>query len=186
MTDDLIYEEKLSSRRTEALFISLSFLFLLLLIWQLSTGGSGILIGFLLFLFMFFFFYSVNYRVLLIRITGEFLTLKFGVFSWRIPLKNIRDCRRDHLPIWLWYGGAGIHFMLFQGRYRASFNFLEFPRVVIAFRRKSGPVRDVSFSTRHPDELLRILENTVSLGGLDIDLHRDVQPATLMRFPKDG
>mgnify|MGYP000900013350 CR=1 FL=1 len=30
------------------------------------------------------------------------------------------------------YGGAGIHFMSIRGRYRASFNFLEYPRVVIA------------------------------------------------------
>jgi hypothetical protein len=52
--------------------------------------------------------------------------------------------------------------MFIRKRYRASFNFLEFPRVVIAFKRKVGPVRDISFSTRHPDELLRIIQDVVS------------------------
>jgi hypothetical protein len=33
---------------------------------------------------------------------------------------------------------------------------------VIALERKAGPVRDVSFSTRHPDEIVRLLQNAVS------------------------
>jgi hypothetical protein len=59
-------------------------------------------------------------------------------------------------------GGAGIHFMVIENRYRASFNFLEYPRVVIALKRKKGPVRDISFSTRHPEELLQRLRDSVS------------------------
>jgi hypothetical protein len=64
------------------------------------------------------------------------------------------------------YGGAGIHFMLVRTRYRVSFNFLEHPRVVIALRRRAGPVRDVSFSTRRPDELMQLLQSAVSRGGV--------------------
>jgi hypothetical protein len=41
--------------------------------------------------------------------------------------------------------------MFVRGRYRASFNFLEHPRVVVALRGGAGPVRDVSFSTRRPE-----------------------------------
>jgi hypothetical protein len=55
-------------------------------------------------------------------------------------------------------GGAGIHFMLVNGRYRASFNFLEHPRVVIRFRNKIGPVVDLSFSTTQPEKVLAHLE----------------------------
>jgi hypothetical protein len=59
-------------------------------------------------------------------------------------------------------GGAGIHFMLIRRRYRVSFNFLEYPRVVIAFKRKVGPVQDISFSTRRPDDVLRHIQESVS------------------------
>jgi hypothetical protein len=60
------------------------------------------------------------------------------------------------------YGGAGIHFMLIRKRYRASFNFLEHPRVVITLRRRAGFVRDISFSTRRPDDVIQLLQNVVS------------------------
>jgi len=59
-------------------------------------------------------------------------------------------------------GGAGIHFMMIRKRYRASFNFLEYPRVVIALKRKVGPVQDISFSTRRPDDVLRLIREAVS------------------------
>jgi hypothetical protein len=51
--------------------------------------------------------------------------------------------------------------MLIRGRYRASFNFLEYPRVVIAFKRKVGPVKDISFSTRRPEELIKLIEDSI-------------------------
>jgi hypothetical protein len=162
MTDNLIYEERLSSNRTEALFISLTILFLTLLMWQISRGSSDILSAAFFFSFIFFLFYSVNYRTLIIRLTPESLKLKFGVFTWTIPLDNIEECRHDDLPLVMRYGGAGIHFMVIRRRYRASFNFLEHPRVVIAFKKKAGLVRDVSFSTRHPDKVIQLLQNAAS------------------------
>ena len=74
-----------------------------------------------------------------------------------MPLANIEECRLDELPAVMRYGGAGIHFMSIGGRYRASFNFLEHPRIVIALKRQAGPVRDISFSTRRPDDVLRFI-----------------------------
>jgi len=56
------------------------------------------------------------------------------------------------------YGGAGIHFMFINKRYRASFNFLEYPRIVVALKKKSGPVCDLSFTTRHPEKVLQLLQ----------------------------
>jgi hypothetical protein len=52
--------------------------------------------------------------------------------------------------------------MSIRRRYRASFNFLEYPRVVIAFKRKEGLVRDISFSTRRPDDALRLIQEAAS------------------------
>jgi hypothetical protein len=161
-TNDLIYTEKISSNKTEALFLALMILFLLLLIWRVNVGSWDVLAVVFLCFFIFFFFYSVNYRILMIRLTSESLKLTFGIFTWRVPLDNVEECRLDEIPLLMRMGGAGIHFMSIRKRYRASYNFLEYPRVVIAFKRKEGLVRDISFSTRRPDDVLRLIQEAVS------------------------
>jgi hypothetical protein len=163
MTDDLIYDERVTSNKTEALFLALTILFFILLIWRVNTGSLDILtIAFFCF-FGFFLFYSVNYRTLKIRLTPASLMLTFGIFAWVVPLENVEECRLDDLPVLLRMGGAGIHFMVIRKRYRASFNFLEHPRVVIAFKRKRGLVRDISFSTRRPDDIIRHIREAASV-----------------------
>jgi hypothetical protein len=165
MTDDLIYHERVSSNRTEALFLALTLLFLLLFLWRVTAGSLDLLAVIFLCFFGLFLFYSVNYRTLLIRLTAESLNLIFGLFTWKVPLDNVEECHLDSLPLLMKYGGAGIHFMFIRNRYRASFNFLEYPRGVIAFKRKAGPVRDISFSTRRPDDVLRFIQEAVSAKG---------------------
>ena len=165
VTDNYIYTERVSSKRTEALFVGLTLLFATLLSRRLVAGRRGVLTAVFFFLASFFCFYALNYRTLTIRLTSSTLTLTFGLFTWHVPLANIESCRLDDIPLLLRMGGAGIHFMLVRGRYRASFNFLEYPRVVIAFKQKIGPVQDISFSTRQPDDVLRHLQETVSAQG---------------------
>jgi Ca2+/Na+ antiporter len=161
-TSDLIYTERISSNRTEALFLGLMILFLLLLIWRVNIGGLDVLAIVFLCFFSIFLFYSVNYRTLIIRLASESLKLTFGIFTWRVPLDNVEECHHDEIPLLMRMGGAGIHFMFIRKRYRASFNFLEYPRVVVAFKRKVGPVRDISFSTRRPDDVLLLIQGAVS------------------------
>jgi Ca2+/Na+ antiporter len=160
--DDLMYDERVTSKRTEVLFLALTILFFLLLIWRVNAGGLDILAAVFFCLFGLFLFYSVNYRTLIIRLTSESLKLTFGIFTWTVPLDNVEECHLDDIPVLMRMGGAGIHFMSIRKRYRASFNFLEHPRVVIAFKRKVGPVRDISFSTRRPDDVLRLIQEAVS------------------------
>lgn len=52
--------------------------------------------------------------------------------------------------------------MFVHNRYRASFNFLEHPRIVIAFKEKVGLIQDISISTRRPEELTQSLQNAIS------------------------
>ncbi len=115
------YEEKVSLRRTQALFLALA-----------------------------------------IRLDPQSLKLIFGIFSWSVPLENIAECRLDELPWLKKMGGAEIHFMSVRSRYRASFNFLEHPWVGIALKKNKGLVRDVSFSTRHPGDVLRLIREAES------------------------
>jgi hypothetical protein len=161
MQDNLIYKEKISSNRTEALFVLLTTLFFLLMIWRVNSSGWDFLSIVFLFFLGIFLFYSLNYRTLAICLTPDALKLTFGIFAWTIPADNIETCNLDNPPPVKKYGGAGIHFMFVDGRYRASFNFLEYPRVVIALRKK-GRVRDISFSTRRPDDVLRLLREATT------------------------
>ena len=162
MTDNLLYTERVSSNRTEALFVALTLIFVMLLLWRVNAGSLDLLAAVFFCLFGIFLYYSINYRTLIIRLTPESLKLTFGIFTWIVPLDNVEECRFDELPLLMRMAGAGIHFMSIRKRYRASFNFLEHPRVVVAFKRKRGPVCDISFSTRRPDDVLRLIQEAVS------------------------
>lgn len=144
MSNGLLYEERLSSTRTTALFVALTALCLTLYGWRRSAGDTGALTGVIGFFAAMFLFYSLNYRTLVVRLSAESLALTFGLFTWHVSLDNVQDVVLDHLPAFMRNGGAGIHFMTIRGRYRASFNFLEYPRVVIALKKPAGPVRDIS------------------------------------------
>lgn len=150
------FHETLSSCRTEALFVGLSIIFcsFFLLRWS-NVSWDGLTITFLVF-FVFFLFYTINYKTLKILITPDFLQLTFGIFTWKVALADIQTCYIDEDSI-LRYGGAGIHFMYVNGNYRAFFNFLEYSRVVITLRKKKGPVREIAFSTKKPEQVMELL-----------------------------
>lgn len=157
MSDPVLFEETVSSKWTTALFITLTVLCGALVLCRVPNRGwdlPGILFAILALVFLFYIF---NYRRLLIRLTHQELELKFGIFTYKIPVENIQDCQLDDPPWYYKYGGAGIHFYSLEGRYRASFNFLEHPRVVVALRRKAGLIREISFTTRHPHQVLRLI-----------------------------
>ena len=159
--DGTLYDETLSSARTETLFILLALIFFALFGWRLSmVGWNGWTITFLC-ISVFFLFYVFNYRTLKIHLTHESLQLSFGIFTWTIPIAHIDHCYLDAPSIGS-VGGAGIHFTWVKGNYRAFFNFLEYPRVVVAFKKKKGPVKEVAFTTQHPEKVMQIIQS-----GLD-------------------
>jgi hypothetical protein len=86
-TNDLIYTERISSNKTEALFLALTLLFLLLLIWRVNAVNLDILVVVFFCFTIIFIFYAVNFRTLLIRLTPGSLQLTFGIFTW-IIFKN--------------------------------------------------------------------------------------------------
>ena len=161
--DDLLYEERLSSKWTQALFVALTAPFLLYVLWRLVAVGADAPTIVVFCVGAFFLFYSINYRTLRIRLTRKSLKLIFGIFAWTVPLHNVRNCRLDDdLPLLLRFGGAGIHFMWVHGRYRVSFNFLEYPRVVMGLKKRARLVWDVSFSTGRPTELIPLIRGLIS------------------------
>lgn len=152
-----IFEERLQSKRTTALFVLLAALFWSLWLRRKKTGRGGRLNALFSGLSAFFIFYVLNYHTLQLEITPQRICLRFGLFEWSEPLENIENCFVDETSLWR-IGGAGIHFSLFAGRYRAMFNFLEYPRIVLGLKHKRGPVREIAFSTRHPGQVISLIE----------------------------
>lgn len=153
-----LYQEKLSSRRTTGLFLSLTAIFLAFLAWRWNVRGlDGWGVAFLCFAVIFA-FYTLNYRTLHISISVQALQLRFGLFTWTIPLEKIAAIQPDNPPPFKRYGGAGIHWFLVDGLYRASWNFLEYPRILVNFYQPAGPVKGLSFSTQKPEEVIRIVQ----------------------------
>lgn len=161
MTEDYIYEEKLSSNRTTILFVALAFSFLLLFTWRMMAAGLGWLAVVFFLLFCFFTFYVFNYRTLTVHLTPEFLRLTFGIFKWSVAIDTIEGCCLDDISLWR-IGGAGIHFTSIRKRYRVFFNFLEYPRVVVKLKVKRGLVWDIVFSTRHPKRIMVLIQDAIS------------------------
>lgn len=156
------YIEKLRSNRTTGLFVFLSLVFFFLFAWRVSAAGFVFFPNLCLFLGVFFLFYVVNYRTLQIEISDRFLKLKFGLMGWKTDLKNIDSCSLDTSPPIIKYGGAGVHFAFVNRIYRAFFNFLEFPRVLINFKRKQGLVQGLVFTTKQPDQVLEFIQNRIN------------------------
>ena len=161
MNIDADYTETLSSSKTEAVFLSLTSLFLLCFILRSNKAGLDILAIVFLFTFLFFLFYAFNYRILSIKVAQGILTLRFGLFACKLPLAEIESADLDDISLWR-IGGAGLHFTSIRRRYRAMFNFLEYPRVVVRLRTRRGPVRDVAFSTRYPAQVIHLLGGDTS------------------------
>jgi hypothetical protein len=157
MNTDVVYTEELTSTMTEILFVVLASVFLGLFTWRYLTVGMHPLAWVFLFFGLFFIFYSINYRRLVIRMTAQAVHLRFGIFGWTIPFENVQDSAPDEVTFTR-LGGAGIHFAMVAGRYRANFNFLEHPRVLVRLKQKQGLVWDVSFSTRQPEAVMRLIE----------------------------
>jgi len=158
---DPIYEERVSSLRTGAVFVALFVLCSALFAWRILASGYGAIAALCLFLSILFIFFALNYRVLVIHVSTEGLRLKFGLFGWTVPWHTVAEAHIDKTSLWR-IGGAGMHFSIINGRYRAMLNFLEYPRVVIELKDRRGLVRDVAFSTERPDEILRIIEESIA------------------------
>ena len=155
---NILYSEKIRSTKTSLLFVILASIFFTLFGWRFSVVGFRFGPGLYAFLGLVFCFYVINFRELEISITDQILRLKFGVIGWSSNLENIKSVIRYDPPFWIKYGGAGVHFAMVDGDYKAFYNFLEYPRVLIKFHQKQGWVQSLVFTTRQPDKILEILE----------------------------
>ena len=156
---NVLYNEKVRSNKTSLLFVLLAMIFFALFGWRFSVVGFRFIPGLYVFIGLVFCFYVINFRELEISITDQKLQLKFGVIAWSSNIENIKSIIRYDPPFWIKYGGAGVHFAMVDGDYKAFYNFLEYPRVMVGFHQKQGWVQSLVFTTRQPDKILQIMED---------------------------
>ncbi len=154
-----IYQEEVKSPKTSLLFTLLALVFSALFAWRVAVVGFRAFPIVCLVLALFFFSYLLNYQILRITITEEDVTLKFSLIRWRTRLENIQTCKMDDSPNLIKYGGAGVHFAFVRGEYRAFFNFLEHPRILITFHHKQGLVQGLVFTTRQPEQVMGFISS---------------------------
>ena len=157
--ENLLYNEKVRSNKTSLLFVILAMIFIALFVWRFSVVGFRFVPGLYAFIGLVFCFYVINFRELDISITDQTLQLKFGVIGWSSNIENIKLSVLYDPPFWIKYGGAGVHFAMVDGDYKAFYNFLEYPRVMVGFHQKQGWVQSLVFTTRQPDKILQIMED---------------------------
>ncbi|MBN2148267.1 MAG: hypothetical protein JW726_12820 [Anaerolineales bacterium] len=75
-------------------------------------------------------------------------------------MENIESCTIDQVAL-AHLGGAGIHFMMANSRYRVMFNFLDHPVLLLGLLQKKGPVQDIGFSTRHPEQVKALIDQLI-------------------------
>ena len=104
--DNPLYNEIVSSKWTEVLFLALTVLCFLLFVWRGITSGLDIFGVVFFCLFAMFLFYSVNYRTLIIRMTKESLKLIFGIAGeiWRGG--HTLHVRPSEIPCLLQFSGT--------------------------------------------------------------------------------
>ena len=156
MDDGNLYEEKIFLRVTTITLVSFTVVMLLLLIYLISAESYPILIGTFLGAFILFVVVTLNFNTLAIRITPEFVRVAYGIFRRKSVFENIEDCYLDNVSNF-GYWGFGIRIARVSGRWRIVYNIFKCPRVVLSL--KKGRIREVVFSTKNPEEVMRRIKN---------------------------
>jgi hypothetical protein len=164
---DELYYEKIGSfwgRLAVVLFFSLSILFIILFFYQRIHGpigdkpapdwffitmfGTSLAIGLLV----------INFYALIISVTTEGVTAGYGLFRHHVPWDNVAGYELDRGSALRQYGGYGIRFGWRKGGPVLVYNTMRSSLIVLELRTGSS-YRYFAFSTRHPDEVMGVIEN---------------------------
>jgi hypothetical protein len=163
MTADELYEESLPFPLITVVTVVIFLIALLMLVLftvQLVAGPIGntpapdwfYLVMFILMLVVTF--VVANFRVLVIRINDQSVTVAYGLMKRTIPWGDIEASFPDNSPP-LRYGGWGARITRVGGTWRLAFNVIGAPGVVLRLRK--GRAREFMFSTKNPEQVLDII-----------------------------
>ena len=167
---DIQYEEDLPFPLITVVMVVMfliALLMLILFVVQLVVGPIGNTPApdwFYLVMFIFMLavaFLVANFRVLVVRITSQSVTVSYGMIKRVIPWGDIETAFRDESP-GLRYGGWGSRITRIEGRWRLAYNVIGTPGVVLRLRK--GRVREFMFSTKNPEQVLDIIHRQIGAG----------------------
>jgi hypothetical protein len=154
-SDDLLYSEDYHAHPLFHIFFAVVIVLIAYLSMspfnaRLPREAQALLI--LVVLLLVFLYFSL--KTLRIRLTEGELSLAFGVIETSIPLSNVLHLETEKPSFWR-YGGFGIRWG-WDGSVGYLMNYEEAVRVT----RRRG--RAILFSTRHPDEVVAVIEDRLS------------------------
>jgi hypothetical protein len=160
---NLLYEEKILSKEILGVCLIVAFLFLVLMIYQIYKGPIGNCPApnwvFLLF-FLLVSGFGFVFSNLGVKITSKNLDVGYGFIRYKIPLENVANCYLDETSAF-WYGGWGIRFAKIADKWRLVYNVIGTPRVILSL--KQGRFKEFAFSTKKPQELIKIIRTQLNL-----------------------
>ena len=170
-SDDVLYEETLPFPLATVATLAILFVTLLMLvlfILQLVSGPLGnrpapdwfYLVMFILMAAITFL--VANFRVLTIRMTGQSVTVAYGLIKKTILWGDIKECFLDSSSP-LGYGGWGARLARVEGRWRLVFNVVGASGVVLRLRQ--GRAREFMFSTKNPEQVLAVITQQAGTGS---------------------
>ena len=164
MQPNEIYQETIPfpiGRVVVVIMVGITALFLFLFIYQLTSGPIGDSPApdwFYLVMLVIFAGVTVlttNFTRLTISMTPDAITVTYGRFKYTIPWYKIAGCYLDKNP-GIAYGGWGIRISKAKGKSVLVYSVIGSPRVILEL--KEGRFRQFAFSTKHPEEVMAIVQ----------------------------
>jgi hypothetical protein len=158
MQPGTIYEEKILSKWMTAIFVSIAFIMLFPLVYQILVkplGSRPAPTWFYLIMVLLFVMIAFVFGRLTIRMTPASISVGYGPLGQNFNWDNVEGCFLDETSA-VQYGGTGLRMARIRGNWRIIYNVIESPRVVLSLR--EGRFKEVVFSTRHPQEVMKTIK----------------------------
>jgi len=156
-----LYEERITVWSFTAILGFVSAVFVSVVVYQVLIGPIGenpAPNGFYILMALLFLALAITFSTLVIKLTPHSVVVGFGIIKRTIPWELIERCYVDEVTS-LRYGGWGIRIGRVRGKWRLVYNIIGAPRVVLALKR--GGFDEFVFSTKHPDEVMRLIRQRI-------------------------
>jgi hypothetical protein len=156
--NNALYQEKMYPKGITAIFGFFTVVFLFFMAYQSFIGplgnhpapNGGLMIMFLVFLVL-----TINFIVLTIKITPNFISVGYVLFKHKIPWENVGGVFMDQAPNISW----GIRLGRVRGNWRLVYNIPSTSRVILSL--KNGYFREFVFSTGNLTEIMKIINEQI-------------------------
>ncbi len=155
-SENAIYHETLVSYTISILFL----LLILIFIWiGLSLPGGFLSFSLasivVLIIILILIVVGVNFSIMTIKITPEYMIVAFGLFKKVIVWDSIVNYWMDNTPT-LTFGGFGIRFARMNGKRVLAYIVEMKKRIGLELQGHTAPI--FIFSTKNPDKIIKIIK----------------------------